>query len=87
VERGVSIGGYGEALVQDFADEREDGTASGKIAQADFLRVLGYTFSDTLLFNSKIEFEHGSTGTLCSAARPFRLTDATGSPPCGPASP
>ncbi len=65
VDRGVSLGGYGEALVQSFADEREDGVASGKTDQADFLRAVlyvGYKFSDKVLFNSEIEFEHGSTG-------------------------
>lgn len=61
---GVSIGGYGEALYEDFAAERDDGTPSGKTDQADLLRVivyLGTKFTDRLLLNTEIEFEHATT--------------------------
>lgn len=64
-QRGVSIGGYGEALYQNFASERQDGTPSGAKDQADLLRVVfytGYKFSDRVLFNSEIEYEHATTG-------------------------
>lgn len=64
VEKGVSIGGYGEAVLQDFADESDDGLPSGKLNQFDFLRAivyLGYKFNDRFLFNSELEFEHAST--------------------------
>lgn len=63
--RGVSIGGYGEALYSNYGAEREDGTPSGLVDQVDFVRQIvyvGYKFTDTLLVNSEIEFEHGSTG-------------------------
>jgi hypothetical protein len=65
VERGVSIGGYGEMLYQNFASETEDGSASEKSDQLDFLRAIvyvGYKFNDRIHFNSEIEFEHASTG-------------------------
>jgi uncharacterized small protein (DUF1192 family) len=63
-ERGVSIGGYGEALYSNFAARRQDDAESGLTDQIDFVRQIlyvGYKFSDTILFNSEIEFEHAST--------------------------
>ncbi len=63
--RGVSLGGYGEAVYENFARKREDGAASGRTDQFDFLRQIvyaGYKFTDRILFNSEIEFEHASTG-------------------------
>ncbi|HEV8610667.1 MAG TPA: hypothetical protein VGS98_11465 [Thermoanaerobaculia bacterium] len=63
--RGVSIGGYGEVLYQNFDDEREDGAASGRTDTIDLLRAVfyfGYKFDDHFLFNSEIEYEHATTG-------------------------
>lgn len=63
--RGVSIGGYGEAVYSNYSREREDGRPSGLSDQVDFLRQIvyvGYKFSDSILVNSEIEFEHASTG-------------------------
>ncbi len=62
---GVSIGGYGEALYENYAGTKQDGTAAGRTDQTDFLRAIvyvGYKFSDRILFNSELEFEHASTG-------------------------
>ncbi len=62
---GVSLGGYGEALYQNFATQAENGKASAKPNQLDLVRIVlytGYKFSDRILFNSEIEFEHGTTG-------------------------
>ncbi|MFZ5786593.1 MAG: hypothetical protein ACOY3Y_09155 [Acidobacteriota bacterium] len=62
---GVSFGGYGEALYEDPASTRDDGTASARNEQADLLRVVlytGYAFSDRFVLNTEIEFEHASTG-------------------------
>jgi len=64
--RGVSIGGYGEVLYQNFDDEREDGAASGRTDEIDLVRAVlyfGYKFDDRFLFNSEIEYEHATTGT------------------------
>lgn len=61
---GVSLGGYGEMLYQNFAREREDGVVAGERDRMDFLRAIvyaGYKFNDRFLFNSEIEFEHAST--------------------------
>jgi hypothetical protein len=64
VRQGVSLGGYGEVLYENFAGAREDDTPSGAIDRLDALRAIvyvGYKFSDKVLFNSELEFEHGST--------------------------
>ncbi len=54
--RGLSLGGYGEAYYR-FKP-------TGGPTETDLLRVvlyMGYRFSDRIVFNSEIEFEHGST--------------------------
>ncbi len=59
VGKGLSIGGYGEANYQAIV-----GDEKGKKDNADFERLVlyaGYKFTDSILFNSEIEFEHGST--------------------------
>lgn len=63
--RGVALGGYGEALYQNFAHERQDGSPSDRKDRLDLLRVVlytGYKFSNEILFNSEVEYEHASTG-------------------------
>ncbi len=64
-EPGLSFGGYGEMLYENFDKRADDGAASGKTDQLDFLRAIlyaGYKFSDKVVFNSEIEFEHATTG-------------------------
>jgi len=64
VAQGVSIGGYGEILYEHFASSRQDDAPSNALDRLDALRAIvyvGYKFSDKILFNSEIEFEHGST--------------------------
>ena len=59
VARGLSIGGYGEALYTNVVSD-----ADGAKDRADALRTVlytGYKFSESIVFNSEIEFEHGST--------------------------
>jgi hypothetical protein len=53
-ERGLSIGGYGEVLYQNFDSEQS--------SEIDLLRAVlyfGYKFDDKWLFNSEVEYEHG----------------------------
>ena len=60
-DRGVSIAGYGEMLLENFSDTNEAGAPTGKTTQLDFLRAIiyaGYRFNDKFLFNSEIEVEH-----------------------------
>ncbi len=64
-DRGVSIGGYGEMVYENYASDRDDDVASGRTDQLDFLRAIlyaGYKFNDRVVFNSEIEVEHGTTG-------------------------
>lgn len=77
-DHGVSIGGYGEALLQGFDDERDDGSASGRVDQFDFLRAVlyfGYKFSDRWVLNTEIEIEHASTSEGGSVSLEFAYLD------------
>ncbi|MEO5989688.1 MAG: hypothetical protein ABIU54_12850 [Candidatus Eisenbacteria bacterium] len=61
VASGLSVGGYGEMLLESFDRQREDGELTGRAPQLDLYRVvfyLGHKFSDELLFNSELEWEH-----------------------------
>ncbi len=63
-ERGLSIGGYGELLYQNFDDERDDGAPSGKTDTFDLLRgvvYFGYKFDDRWLLNTEVEYEHAGS--------------------------
>ncbi|MBD3334461.1 MAG: hypothetical protein GF355_03005 [Candidatus Eisenbacteria bacterium] len=65
IGHGVSLGGYGEMLYESYAGEREDGTSIDTPSRLDFLRAIiyaGYKFSDRILFNSEMEFEHATSG-------------------------
>ena len=57
VGQGVSFGGYGELLIGNVKEDSHN--------TVDTLRVIlynGYKFNDRIVFNSEIEFEHGTTG-------------------------
>jgi opacity protein-like surface antigen len=58
---GVSLAGYGEMLVENFAAENESGAGGAPTTRMDFLRAIlyaGYRFDEKFLFNSEIEIEH-----------------------------
>lgn len=58
---GVSIGGYGEMLYENFSNANEAGQPTGITNKFDFVRAIlyaGYRFNDKFLFNSEIEVEH-----------------------------
>ena len=77
-QQGVSIGGYGEFIYENFSESREDGSPSGRTDQVDALRgivYVGYKFDERFLFNSEIEFEHASTGQAGSASLEFAYLD------------
>jgi len=76
---GVSLAGYGEITYQNFSKENENGKSSGKTDEIDYLRhvvYVGFKFSDRILFNSEIEFEHASTGKKGSVSVEFGYVDA-----------
>ena len=65
VEQGISFGGYGEMLYENFAGTNDAGVRVSSRDQFDMLRGIlytGYKYNDRVLFNSEIEYEHGSTG-------------------------
>jgi hypothetical protein len=86
VRQGVSFGGYGEVLYENFAGSREDDQPSGEVDRIDALRAIlyaGYKFSDRILFNSELEFEHGSTEDGGSVSIEFAYLDYRVSPRFG----
>jgi hypothetical protein len=86
VNEGVSIGGYGEVVYENFASEREDDEPSSARDQIDALRAIvyfGYKFNDRLLFNSEIEVEHGSTDQGGSVSVEFAYVDYLFTPSFG----
>ncbi|MBT8487574.1 MAG: hypothetical protein KJO65_01990 [Gemmatimonadetes bacterium] len=81
VERGVSLGGYGEFLYENYASEREDGSPATSTDQFDALRAIlyvGYKFNDRLLFNSEIEVEHADEIFLEFAYVDYLINDRLG---------
>jgi hypothetical protein len=67
VGRGLSIGGYAEAL---YVNQVNNAPGNGNAA-TDMLRTVlyvGYKFNDSLLFNTEIEFEHAGTSGGGSAS-------------------
>jgi len=81
VEGGVSVGGYGEVLYENFAQEAQDGSTPGPADRFDALRAivyLGYKFNDRLLINSEIELEHADEAFLEFAYVDYRVGDQWG---------
>ena len=67
IERGLSIGGYGEVNYINFIGDEEDSNPD----RSDALRTviyLGYKFTDSIVFNSEIEFEHATTSNVNNGA-------------------
>ena len=59
VGKGLSIGGYGEANYS--AKVVDKGSSNNSADMARMVLYTGYKFTDNILFNSELEFEHGST--------------------------
>jgi len=61
IKRGVSIGGYGEALYQNFDSRNQGGEPSDAEDQITLLRAviyLGYKFNEHFVLNTEIEYEN-----------------------------
>jgi hypothetical protein len=61
LKRGVSIGGYGEALYQNFASRNQSGAPSDSEDRVTLLRAvvyLGYKFDDHFVLNTELEYEN-----------------------------
>ena len=68
ITRGLSIGGYAEAFGTAVVADKKD---SGESDRFDALRTVlyaGYKFTDHIVFNSEIEFEHGTTSATESSS-------------------
>lgn len=55
--KGLSIGGYGELLMGQTVFDGDDTVDTQRV-----VLYFGYKFTDRIIFNSEIEFEHASTG-------------------------
>ena len=65
-KKGVSIGGYGEFVYNNFASLRQDGQPSNATSHADLLRAViyfGYKFDDHWVINTELEVEHAVTAS------------------------
>jgi len=60
VDQGLSIGGYGEVNFQTFVGDKGPNDKNNADMERLVLYV-GYKFTDSIIFNSEIEFEHSST--------------------------
>jgi len=61
LKQGLSVGGYGEFYLERKVKDKQ----AGQFNTGDMLRYvqyLGYKFTDKLLVNAEIEFEHATTG-------------------------
>jgi len=73
VGKGLSIGGYGEANYQKIVSDK--GNAKDNADYERLVMYVGYKFTDRILFNSEIEFEHGSTAEGGSVSVEFAALD------------
>jgi hypothetical protein len=72
-DKGLAIGGYGDVRFRAFVDDKDDQTNI-----YDALRLVlyaGYKWTDWLVFNSEIEFEHADTGSNGDVAVEFLTVD------------
>lgn len=60
VNRGLSIGGYGEAFYTNYTGDKGTRRDSADLQRA--VLYFGYKFNDWIILNNEIEFEHGTTG-------------------------
>ncbi len=74
VERGLSIGGYGEAFYRkDVSDKsRSDRDFTDNLR---FVLYTGYKFTDRIIMNAELEFEHAGTGAGGSVSIEFAYID------------
>ncbi len=61
VNRGLSIGGYGEAFYTDYTANKGDLKNTVDLTRA--VLYVGYKFNDWIVLNNEFEWEHASSGT------------------------
>jgi len=73
--QGLSIGGYAEGYYSGIVGDKRE---SGATSRTDFLRAVlyaGYKFTDNIVYNMEIEFEHGSTEDAGAVSVEFAALD------------
>jgi len=66
--RGLSIGGYGEASAIFFVGDNDGSSRRSNVGDlVRFVTYIGYKFSDRIILNSEIEYEHAKAGPTVSA--------------------
>ncbi len=60
VGKGLSIGGYGEGFYQDIVGDKSAAKSTADMER--MVMYVGYKFTDSIIMNSEIEFEHGTSG-------------------------
>ncbi|MFQ5351472.1 MAG: hypothetical protein ACE5D3_00165, partial [Candidatus Binatia bacterium] len=68
-DRGPSLGGYGEANLEQIIGDK--GNSTEVFDAARLVLYLGYKFNERILFNSEIEIEHASTSESGSVSLEF----------------
>jgi len=67
--RGLSIGGYGEASAIFFVGDNEGPSKRSNVGDlVRFVTYIGYKFSDRIILNSEIEYEHATTNSTASSS-------------------
>jgi hypothetical protein len=91
VDKGLSIGGYGELIYQSFPHAKADSKFAGdeteprnaELNLARWVMYLGYRFSDKIIFNSELEVEAANSGKKGEAEVEFAYLDFALSKPFG----
>lgn len=74
-DRGLSIGGYGELVIGQIREDEDNIVDAQRV-----VLYFGYKFTERIIFNSELEFEHGTTssnqdGRSGSVSAEFALLD------------
>ncbi len=90
VDHGISFGGYGELIYQNFAhatatslNGNEKETRSAELDLARWVLYTGYRFSDKILFNSELEVEDANSSKSGEVEAEFAYLDFALSKPFG----
>lgn len=75
VNQGISLGGYGEVLYQNF-----DGSKADDLDMLRAILYVGYKYNDKLVLNTEFEFEHATTDQEGSVSVEFAYIDYLHSP-------
>jgi len=82
VDKGLSIGGYGELIYQSFTHAHADGIAgdeteprNAELNLARWVTYFGYRFNDKIVFNSELELEAANSGKGGEAEVEFAYLD------------